>query len=270
MNAFTASFGSILALSEATRRKQLVDLERKHFGPQQIQETELNVVKNVDVESRWTSRRLAKRRRTNEEINDNPPLASSNGVQKLLTFLKVMAICSEAPWSPVKFPENEKMIRRLIASHMQLITGREAWAKDKNFLFSLLDSSENLSHIINVCWVTNRQQGKTTTLSRFLAVLALCSVKGGVLATVYSTSLDRSCELVKASKKYLYWMQHDKKVTQRLERIGVKPPKIATDNERQFSVVSVAGEGIVNTVIGRPKNADRSVACALRFRAFGY
>ena len=79
-----------------------------------------------------------------------------------------------------------------------------------------------------------------------------------MLATVYSTSLDRSCELVKASKKYLYWMQHDKDVLAKLQALGVDRPKISTDNERQFSVVSAGfgSEGVVNTVIGRPKSAD--------------
>ena len=79
------------------------------------------------------------------------------GVRRLLTFLRVMEICSNAPWSPIKFPENERMIRRLIASHLQLIVGKESWKSDKNMLFSLLDSTENLSNTLNVCWVTNRQ-----------------------------------------------------------------------------------------------------------------
>ena len=276
-------FSAVLNLSEATRRVQLHDLESKHFQGVEAAATAATVTATTrrrDIHSRWIDRRSAKRRQVEAaSTNAAQSAGDDTGVKRLLTFLRVLEICSNAPWSAVKFPENEKMLKRLTAAHMQLIVGREEWERDKNLLFSLLDSSENLSNTVNVCWVTNRQQvitppspprlprcfawvsllcvcfpqGKTTTLSRFLAALALCSVKGGVLATVYSTSLDRSCELVKASKKYIYYLQHDEGAIKQLEVMGLSKPRMSTDNERQFSVQSIAGPGIVNTCIGRPK-----------------
>ena len=95
---------------------------------------------------------------------------------------------------------------------------------------------------------------------------------------MYSTSLDRSCELVKAAKKYLYWFTTDARAKATLRDAGMEPPIIMTDNERAFSVRAVGdgsfqGSGdstpssTVNTVIGRPKAAEScrgdAPACAM-------
>ena len=52
-------------------------------------------------------------------------------------------------------------------------------------------------------------QGKTTTMSKFLACLLLCSPVGGNLVFVYSTSLDRAQEVLRAAKVYIDWIVTD-------------------------------------------------------------
>ena len=97
----------------------------------------------------------------------------------------------------------------------------------------------------NVVWITNRQQGKTTTLGKFIAALAVHSSVGGHLCNVYSTSLDRANELSKAAKKYVRWVGDNSK-----RYAGVK---IITDNSTTFVVDNGIAE---NKVVARPKNPD--------------
>ena len=74
----------------------------------------------------------------------------------------------------------------------------------------------------------NRQQGKTTTLSKFIAALAIGSIAGGNLCFVYSTGLDRAQEVVKASRAVIDWLR----TTPHVERAGYEKIKIARDNDR--------------------------------------
>lgn len=87
-----------------------------------------------------------------------------------------------------------------MASHLRLIVGEKEYKDHMSTLYGLIESRYDLSNMQNVCWVTNRQQGKTSTLSKFVAVLSLLSIHGGSLACVYSTSRNRAEELVNAGK----------------------------------------------------------------------
>jgi len=95
------------------------------------------------------------------------------------------------------------------------------------------------------------QQGKTTTMGRFIAALSLAVPSGGTLACVYSTKQDRAAELCRAAKDYIYWMQSP---------AGAHPdwPVLAfdRDNERQYTVRAGPPGSPVATVVARPKNAD--------------
>ena len=53
-------------------------------------------------------------------------------------------------------------------------------------------------------WITNRQQGKTSTIAKFIAALALASKPAAMLVCVYGET-QRAGELVAASKRY-HWM----------------------------------------------------------------
>lgn len=75
----------------------------------------------------------------------------------------------------------------------------------------------------------------------FLAAISLTSCVTGLLATIYSTSLDRASELVKAAKAYLYWYK-DK----------TKSVTFVRDTDRMYTLRTQYGDV---EVAARPKNA---------------
>ena len=127
--------------------------------------------------------------------------------QRLCNFLKLMAVLDAAPWAPVVFDVNDRMIRVLCATHLHLIVGKSEFKKiDRPAFLRLIDPGRSLDGLSNVVWITNRQQGKTSTLGKFIAALAIHSPVGGDLCNVYATSLDRANELTKAAKQYIEWI----------------------------------------------------------------
>ena len=95
---------------------------------------------------------LFKRRRT---------IKSDDGAIRIAKFIKLLNLLSSAPWAPLSFDINESMIKRLIASHIPLIVGNN---DNRSSLLPLI--GPDLENAQNTVWVTNRQQGKTTTLSK--------------------------------------------------------------------------------------------------------
>jgi len=74
------------------------------------------------------------------------------------------------------------------------------------------ESAAGKSFVRSFVWERQRltvSQGKTTTMSKFLACLLLCSPVGGNLVFVYSTSLDRAQEVLRAAKVYIDWIVTD-------------------------------------------------------------
>lgn len=182
---------------------------------------------------------------------------------KVARFIALLKLLSTAPWAPLTFNVNESMIARLTASHLPLIVGAAQWKNERTSLLELI--GPDLEDAQNVVWVTNRQQGKTTTLSKFVAALSLVSPVGGNLFCVYSTNLDRAQELTRAAKKYLYWLQSDPAASAQLHSLDIPSPAFVQDNER---VYSLAVGNIVNTVLARPKSADSCRGDAPRAAVF--
>ena len=169
-------------------------------------------------------------------------LASTQPVRQLTAFLRLIDHMCTCPWSNIPFDVNYQMLMRLTASHLQLIAPGAPQT-----LCNIINPRESFEGVQNICWITNRQQGKTSTLARFLAALAVACPLGGLLFTVYSTSLDRSVELIKSAKKYVYWLSTD---------AGAHPDfrfTITRDNERLFAVKVGSA---VNECIARPKNPE--------------
>lgn len=160
---------------------------------------------------------------------------------RLARFLRLINHLGTAPWANKHFETNHRILLRLTAAHISLI----APGGDIQDLCHIIDPRLNLTGAGNLVWVTNRQQGKTTTLARFLAALSIASPVGGLLCTVYSTSLDRSQELVKAAKQYIYWLKDTGYPEFDLT--------VERDNERMYVVNNGAAS---NQVIARPKNPD--------------
>ena len=182
---------------------------------------------------------------TKELVCPNNPHA------RLVTFLQLVHHLGTAPWASGKFAANEEILMRLTASHLGLITHTK---KPHPSLYDMLalprDSKPSPQQTENLIWITNRQQGKTTLIGRFIAALALSAPPSAMLATVYSTKHSRAGELVNSAKRYYHWMQTD-------EGRHPKWPAVCLqrDNERGF-FVSLSPTAQASGVHARPKNAD--------------
>lgn len=160
---------------------------------------------------------------------------------RLAKFLRLLNHMQAAPWANKEFETNRQILMRLTAAHLPLI----APGGDIEELCQMIDPQLNLVGAGNLVWVTNRQQGKTTTLARFLAAISIASPVGGLLCTVYSTSLERSQELVKAAKEYIRWMQ--------TTGYNAYPLQMERDNESRY----VLNNGVArNEIIARPRQAN--------------
>ena len=162
------------------------------------------------------------------------------GAARVVRFISLLAEFSKVPWANMRFEVNELMLRRLMHSHLPLIAG-EYYDDEKNHLEALVNSPDKSG---NVVWITNRQQGKTSTLSRFLAALTILSPVQGSLVCVYSTNLDRATELLKGAKMYIMNMSKTSDVA----------VEIVQNNERSLTVRTAAGA--THTVNARPRSAD--------------
>lgn len=137
------------------------------------------------------------------------------------------------------------IISRLVASHLHLIIGKEAFKTcNRRDLYKSISSEVPLSDSAqNLVWITNRQNGKTSTLSRFIAALAVASPVGGQLATIYSTSLDRSVELKKGALQYIQWLTSNEGRCDEFPTI-----RVLHNNYTTFGVTTGHSGGPVNMV----------------------
>lgn len=192
-----------------------------------------NAVGNNTATKRFTanSEMVVKRRKTD---------AARPGAARVTRFIALLAEFGKVPWANMRFEVNELMLRRLMHSHLPLIAG-EYYDSEKNALEALVNSPDKSG---NVVWITNRQQGKTSTLSRFLAALTVLSPVQGSLVCVYSTNLDRATELLKGAKMYIMNMSKTSDVA----------VDIIQNNERSLTVRTAGGA--THTVNARPRSAD--------------
>ena len=185
------------------------------------------------------------------DVNAAAPATQSVGMMRLQRFLRLLSHLDTAPWASVVFDVNDRMIRRLTAAHLHLIIGKENFnSGDRAAMYHLIDPSMTLDGSQNLVWVTNRQQGKTSTMGKFIAALALASPMGGQLANVYSTSLDRAIELTKSAKEYVTWMMSPEGKHREFHTI-----KFVRNNYNAFSITTNVYSSI-NEVASKPKNPD--------------
>ena len=105
--------------------------------------------------------------------------------ERLCSFLRLLAMLDRAPWASTVFNINENMIRVLCATHLHLIVGKNEFKDcDRPALLRLIDPGRQLDGYSNLVWVTNRQQGKTSTLGKFIGALAIFSPVGGDLVNM--------------------------------------------------------------------------------------
>ena len=127
------------------------------------------------------------------------------GLARVVRFLQLLGEYDAAPWASIVFDVNQEMIRRLTHSHLPIIAG-EHYNAEKAALEALVNAPDRST---NVIWITNRQQGKTSTLAKFLAALLVLAPTSGSLCCIYSTNYDRAAELLKAAKMYVDNMPRD-------------------------------------------------------------
>ena len=176
-------------------------------------------------------------------MNPLRSIYTSQPAMQLMSFLRLINHMCHCPWSNIHFDVNYSILMRLTASHLHIIAPGAHQS-----LCNIIDPTIVLEGAQNVCWITNRQQGKTSTLSRFLAAVAVACPLGGLIFTVYSTSLDRSVELIKAAKQYIFWLNAD----------GKHPDFkfiVVRNNERMFSLHNEK-YNVVNQCWARPKNPE--------------
>jgi hypothetical protein len=101
------------------------------------------------------------------------------------------------------------------------------------------------------CACLGRQQGKTSTLGKFIAALSLASPCGGSLCNVYSTSLDRAIELTKSAKAYVNWLQSAEGAHDEWRSI-----KFVRNNYNAYSIQTGGPNSAINEVASKPKNPD--------------
>ena len=185
--------------------------------------------------------------RSTRMSEDVSPKAAA--IERLANFLRLLAHLNTAPWANHTFTTNERIVRRLTAAHLPIIVGKKLAEKFRAQLIAFLDTGNCVKDARNTVWITNRQQGKTTTLSKFIAALAIFSSEGGLIATIYSTGLDRAVELVKGAKQYINWMKTKDGRMEAHSRLVY-----ARDNERSFTLKT--NDGTLNEIAARPRNVD--------------
>lgn len=156
------------------------------------------------------------------------------GMAKLLRFQNLLATLHKAPWSCMRFSENETILKLLTLSHLPLIVGTYYEAEK-----TALETQIGVTNCQNLVWITNRQQGKTTTLARFLAALSILAPVEGSLCCIYSTNLDRASELLKATKAFINFSGN---------------VDIVINNATSMTIRTV--DGFTHTVAARPKTPD--------------
>ena len=159
-------------------------------------------------------------------------------------FLRLIDLMHQVPWASANFDHNHKIILQLTASHLELIVGKKIARAHGPRLRALIGQHTKASNLV---WITNRQQGKTTSLAKFLACLSVASNRGGNLVGIYSTSLDRAQEVMRAAKAMIFWLLKGTK----LHDIGYSGISMLRDNEHAYIVR--AGQ-FDNRVAARPKN----------------
>ena len=111
------------------------------------------------------------------------------GELALVHFLQMLDhIQFNSPEKSMHFPVNSEILKRLVVNHLGVIVGEGVAASHSEQLIGIVTKKKLKSQ--SLCWVTNRQQGKTTTISKFLAALLLMS--GRVVGPFVSPARFRS------------------------------------------------------------------------------
>lgn len=163
-------------------------------------------------------------------------------VRRLAKFQRLLTFMGTAEWANMYFSVNRDIEKCLTASHLRLIVGDVQGYTTE--LYHMIDPWKSVSEFGNLAWITNRQQGKTSTLAKFFAALVVASPTGGFLTGIYATALHKTVELLKAVKQYVVWLQDKSHIH------GYKF-EIIRDN---YSELVVDNGEAQNEIMARPKS----------------
>lgn len=185
-----------------------------------------------------------------DTLSASNEVSAAPGEITLLRFLDLIDFISyKTPYSSSHFNVNQGVLRKLIVNHLPLIVGHEIAKTYSRRLVSIITHKQEKAG--SLIWVTNRQQGKTTTVAKFIAALLLASPIGGNLIFIYSTSLDRAQEVLRSAKQYIYYI-----ITSDRPKWCPKY-EIHRDNERMISIFN--GASAINTCVARPKRVSNTL-----------
>lgn len=90
-----------------------------------------------------------------------PKTTGRPGDIEISRFLNLIDLVHKVPWASLNFDENHKIILQLTASHLELLVDRNVARAHGPRLRGLIGQHTRDSNLV---WITNRQQGKTTSL----------------------------------------------------------------------------------------------------------
>lgn len=257
-NPYFEGFTTEVTLPETSRlaanyylKKLIFNIEEKTEKKEKTGPQSLDVC-NEDMWNKLFKKKTPKQSIFSTEIATGVPLAHA----RLFRFMAVLSLFNTVHWSNIRFPPNEQMLKRMTATHLALIVGKSEYQKHKTELLGIISRKMNLSLLTHIVWITNRQNGKTTTLSKFLAAMAIMGVSGGPLMYVYSTNRDRAVELVEGAKRYINEAKDNPELKKKFQQIGVNIHPYDVNNTVGFAMRSSSDESVINVIKARPKTAD--------------
>lgn len=136
--------------------------------------------------------------------------------------------------------KNREIKDHLLTSHLDYIIGRHG---DKNKIYPLIDSRNDIAWRKHLIWITLRQQAKTTTIEEFIAALVISARgEGKDFIYVYAQKEKSSIELVTGAKSIVEWLAKDENVA-----IHGYPFELYMNNIKSFSVKTAYGINQVNS-----------------------
>ena len=92
------------------------------------------------------------------------------GDLEISRFLRLIDLMHKVPWASATFDHNHNIILQLTASHLELLVDKKVARAHGPRLRALIGQHTRDSNLV---WITNRQQGKTTSLAGTNLTVAL-------------------------------------------------------------------------------------------------
>lgn len=165
------------------------------------------------------------------------------GEKRLVTFLSILYyVCTENPFANEEFTPNDNIIKKLTATHLKHIVGHRNAEEYYDKYTKLIDQEIDFHRAKHLLWVTNRQQGKTETVAKFISTLMITSLYDESFINTYCTSQDKAAAILNDAKKYIKWFAADEGAKDLVRKLGYAPFRgFQRSAHTRFSVFSIYG-----------------------------